>query len=199
METRISNPGFDTHLLCNLATRCLSVPFWRKETMIMSMTHSGPCGQIGQPGEFGKLPRWLGGTESACNAENPNLIPGREDPYRRKLATHSNILAREIPWTEEPGGLQSTGSLKSLIQLSTHTHTTTPLVEEERIKSAPGQQGSRNSSGASCLPPFAAAMPSWKRIKLQTLKITESQDPDIPKSPHSRVLRSQNGREWDEQ
>ena len=35
---------------------------------------------------------------------------GREDPMEKEMATHSSILAREIPWTEEPGGLQSTGS-----------------------------------------------------------------------------------------
>jgi len=35
---------------------------------------------------------------------------GREDPLGKKMATHSSILAWEIPWTEEPGGLQSMGS-----------------------------------------------------------------------------------------
>ena len=35
---------------------------------------------------------------------------GREDPLERKMAIHSSILAWRIPWTEEPGGLQSTGS-----------------------------------------------------------------------------------------
>ena len=31
----------------------------------------------------------------------------REDPLEKGMATHSSILAWEIPWTEEPGGLQS--------------------------------------------------------------------------------------------
>ena len=35
---------------------------------------------------------------------------GREDPLEKEMATHSSILAWRIPWTEEPGGLQSTGS-----------------------------------------------------------------------------------------
>ena len=35
---------------------------------------------------------------------------GQEDPLEEEMATHSNILAWEIPWTEETGGLQSTGS-----------------------------------------------------------------------------------------
>ena len=34
----------------------------------------------------------------------------REDPLEKEMATHSNILAWRIPWTEEPGGLQSLGS-----------------------------------------------------------------------------------------
>ena len=35
---------------------------------------------------------------------------GQEDPLEEGMATHSNILAWEIPWTKEPGGLQSMGS-----------------------------------------------------------------------------------------
>ena len=35
---------------------------------------------------------------------------GREDPLEEEMATHSNILAWEIPWGEEPGGLQSMDS-----------------------------------------------------------------------------------------
>ena len=35
---------------------------------------------------------------------------GGEDPLEKEMATHPSILAQEIPWTEEPGGLQSMGS-----------------------------------------------------------------------------------------
>ena len=35
---------------------------------------------------------------------------GREDPLEKGMATHFSILAWEIPWTEEPSGLQSMGS-----------------------------------------------------------------------------------------
>ena len=35
---------------------------------------------------------------------------GWEDPLEKEMATHSSILAWRIPWTEEPGGLQFTGS-----------------------------------------------------------------------------------------
>ena len=34
---------------------------------------------------------------------------GWEDPLEKEMATHSSILAWRIPWTEEPGGVQSTG------------------------------------------------------------------------------------------
>ena len=34
---------------------------------------------------------------------------GREDPLEEEMAPYSSILAWKIPWTEEPGGLQSTG------------------------------------------------------------------------------------------
>ena len=41
----------------------------------------------------------------------------QEDLLEKKVATHSSILAWEVPWTEEPGGLQSMGH-KSQTQLS---------------------------------------------------------------------------------
>ena len=46
------------------------------------------------------------------------LSPGQEDPLEKEVATPSSILAWEIPWTEDPGGLQSMGSQKSRTQLS---------------------------------------------------------------------------------
>ena len=37
---------------------------------------------------------------------------GQENPLEEEMATHSSMLAWEIPWTEKPGGLQSMGSQK---------------------------------------------------------------------------------------
>ena len=51
-----------------------------------------------------------GGSEGkafACNAGDPGLIHGWEDPLEKEMATHSSTLAWRIPETEEPGGLQS--------------------------------------------------------------------------------------------
>ena len=47
------------------------------------------------------------GKESTCHTGDPGSIPGWEDPLDKGMATHSSILAWRIPWTEEPGGLQS--------------------------------------------------------------------------------------------
>ena len=45
--------------------------------------------------------------KSACNAGNWVWSLGQEDPLEKVIATHSRILAWRIPWTGEPGGLQS--------------------------------------------------------------------------------------------
>ena len=47
---------------------------------------------------------------NAGDAGDSSSIPGWEDPLEKAVATHSSILAWGTPWTEEPGGLQSTGS-----------------------------------------------------------------------------------------
>ena len=65
------------------------------------------------------------GKESTCSAGDvgdTGLIPGSGRSLEEDMATHSNIHAWRIPWTEEPGGLQTTGSqtLTQLKRLSTH-------------------------------------------------------------------------------
>ena len=48
---------------------------------------------------------------------------GQEDPLEKEMATHSSILAWKIPWTKEPGELQSMGLQKSQTRLSNWAHT----------------------------------------------------------------------------
>ena len=60
------------------------------------------------------LPRWLSGKESACSAGDTDSIPESGRSLEKEMATHSSILAWEIPWTEEPGRLESMGSAKEL-------------------------------------------------------------------------------------
>ena len=60
--------------------------------------------------------------------------PGQEDPLKEERATHSTVLAWRSSWTEEPGGLQSTGSKRvrhDLARVHAHTHTHTHTHKED--------------------------------------------------------------------
>ena len=57
-----------------------------------------PCGPVVK-----NLPAMQGILETRVQS------PGWEDPLEEEMATHSSVLAWEIPWTEEPGRLQSLG------------------------------------------------------------------------------------------
>ena len=63
-----------------------------------------------------------GGSPGGSDLKNPPAVQetqvpswGGEEPLEEGMATHCSILAWRIPWTEEPGGLQSTGSRKGVI------------------------------------------------------------------------------------
>ena len=57
--------------------------------------------------------RWLSGKEFSCQCWRRKVQSlGQEDPLEKEMAAHSSVLAWEIPWTEEPGGLQSMGVTK---------------------------------------------------------------------------------------
>ena len=49
------------------------------------------------------------GNKSTCNAGEPGLIPESRRSLEKGMETHSSILVWRIPWTEEPGNLQSMG------------------------------------------------------------------------------------------
>ena len=71
----------------------------------------------------------LQGFPGGLGAKNPPVnpgdtrdsgsIPGSEDPLKKEMATHSSILAWEIPWTEESGGLTAHGVPKERHDLAT--------------------------------------------------------------------------------
>ena len=73
---------------------------------------------------------------SVCNVGVLVRSLGREDPLEKEMATHSSILAWKAPWTEEPGGLQSTGRKElDTTELLIATHSSTlawkiPWTEE---------------------------------------------------------------------
>ena len=53
-----------------------------------------------------RLPWWLSGNDSTCNAGDAGQSLSWEDPLEEGMATHSSLLTWRIPWTEEPGELQ---------------------------------------------------------------------------------------------
>ena len=68
------------------------------------------------------LGAFLGGwvvKNAPANAGEKVQPLGHEDPLDKEMATHSSILAWEIPWTEEPGGLQTMGLQKVTQDLAT--------------------------------------------------------------------------------
>ena len=76
------------------------------------------------------LLRWSSGKESTCQCRRhkrlgtqSGSVSGVGRSPGEEMATHSSILTWRIPWTEEPGGLQSIGPQKSWTQLNTDTHT----------------------------------------------------------------------------
>jgi len=62
---------------------------------------------------FGGFPSGSVGKNPPANAEDMGSIPGLGRSLGEGMATHFSILAWEIPWTAEPGGLQSRGSQKN--------------------------------------------------------------------------------------
>ena len=64
---------------------------------------------------------------------------GRKDPLKEEMATRSSILAWRIPWTEEPGRLQSIGSghkeSDTTKQLSTHTRNVQKPLKKKLVES----------------------------------------------------------------
>ena len=55
---------------------------------------------------------------------------GREDPLEKEMAIHSSTIAWKIPWTEEPGRLQSMGSLESDSTERLHFHFSLSCIGE---------------------------------------------------------------------
>ena len=82
--------------MCEAHQRVVRRPAWKEKKSPLGSEMEFPGGSDGK--------------DSACNAGDLGLIPGSgRFPPEEETATHSSILAWKIPWTEEPGGLQSMG------------------------------------------------------------------------------------------
>ena len=76
---------------------------------------------------------FLGGSAVKNRPANPVDAGSSGRSLEKEMATHSSILAWEIPWTEEPGQLQSIGSQSNTSQqLSTHACTIIPSLQLRR-------------------------------------------------------------------
>ena len=107
--------------------------FWQTKTLVIlvvlsqEITLMGVNYKIKLPGAKVGFPRGSEGKESACKAGDLSSIPG----LGRFLGEGNgnppleSILAWRVPWTEEPGWLQSTGSQSWTTELLTHWHTGT--------------------------------------------------------------------------
>ena len=112
---------------------------------------------------------------------------GGEDPLEKEMATHSSILAWEIPGTEEPGGLQSMGWQKSQTRLrNNNSHHFIMLcsflwpngVSQRSVSTHPP------ISSLPALPPYPT--PRWTPCPMQQLLIRCLLYTDTP-SPHSSI------------
>ena len=115
----IETPSFDCHVrLCHASPPYYSLP----------ILHPHHC-------RISVLIPNIGATSVAQTVKNLPAVwetqetwawsLGQEDPLEKEVATHSSILAWRIPWTEEPGGLQSMESHRVRHDWATHTHTHT--------------------------------------------------------------------------
>ena len=73
------------------------------------------------------------GKEFACNAGDMGSLPGSGGSLEKRIATHSSILAWRIPWTEEPGKLQSIGSQRVGHDWVSNTFTFTNIMHSTDI------------------------------------------------------------------
>ena len=146
---------------------------------------------------------------------------GQEDPLEKEMATHSSTLVWEIPWTEEPGGLQSTGSQRVGHDLGTEQQETSCQGRDLPGWGPQGQSKalSRGSAAASVPPTSASqvagslqvpggpvvrlaasAAPSWVKRYTGVPRWVgeggpggERKDAGLSQFPGTRNLRAQDG------
>ena len=126
---------------------------------------------------------------------------GWEDPLEKRMATHSSILAWRIPWMEEPGGLQSTGSQR--VGHDWETNTFTPwlsqgllgIIMDQVLTSLKGQvqpgcleEGERMLRTGS-LRPLAPSAPSHSAISLSSY-LPDPPPPTFAHPPATATLAS---------
>ena len=94
-----------------------------KQLLVIQETLSECCGGLVTKSCLTLVIPWAAACQASLAAQLVKNQPamqetlvrslGQEDPLEKEMATHSSILAWRIPWTEEPGRLQSMGSQES--------------------------------------------------------------------------------------
>ena len=122
------------------------------------------------------FPDGANGKEPACQCRTQEMLVwslGQEDLLEKEMATHSNILAWKIPWTEEPGGLQSTGSQRvghnwATDRLSTHTRTIHQwakwLAQRHHDSSKAGHKGPKSGQWPNSWKSLPLPQNSWNNL-----------------------------------
>ena len=105
-------PGFGNKLyVTSLLAQVVDNLPAMQETWVQSLGQEDPLeGKIATHSSILDFPGGSDGKASAYNVGDPSSIPGSGRSPGEGMAIHSSILAWKIPWTEEPGKLQSTGS-----------------------------------------------------------------------------------------
>ena len=110
---------------------------------VLFITHSS--GSLVFLPDYLFLAHWYSGKRASLVTQTVKNLPameevrvrslGLEDSLEKGMATHASILARRIPWTEEPGGLQSMGSRRVRHNWVTNTFVVerTCLLESDRL------------------------------------------------------------------
>ena len=99
---------------------CSLSPFHRPLPSLytLSVSHKDPKlsfpSQLPNGSEASPMAQWVNNTSAMQETQEIQVLSlGWEDPLKKEMASHSSILAWEVPWTEEPGGLQSWGCKES--------------------------------------------------------------------------------------
>ena len=114
-------------------------PVWMEELFLSVVPTATRSGSVLLAAGLRHVPNAVGfpggsvRKESACNVEELGLIPRLGRSLEKGMATHSSILAWKIPWTEEPGGLQSMGSPRVRHNLATEQQEQQPLREVKTL------------------------------------------------------------------
>ena len=109
----------------------LRIPYWEKQIYFAGgPDSSSKTNWSGTTFLLRQNPSWMAQMLKNLPAVQETWVwcLSRENPLEKAMATHSSVLAWRIPWTEEPGGLQSIESQRVVHNWATNKHTHTNWI-----------------------------------------------------------------------